>query len=305
MSERASHHAWRDVLGLNRLREVISGSPEALRHAIACGADLRIFSEFYHDEHIDPASKRHELIQESMDFRATYLIDERWAAGIITLRQPVQLPDRFGPKPSLSLFLYNEDGGQGIARPFLDGKILDGACGPSPPRDHSAMPNYFEFQRFDDGTNAPSSNFFYAFEKLKYFVRDDWREVLSHSAEGEVLAGSIHAVAQAFRAGAEFKVGIRGLCDDLALPGEAPPNHEVFIQLGSCYYYTEEKTLVGSSHPVARVRADVPLHYQSNSWDYAWLLPRTDGRCALLIYDPYTLKPRRTSERFAMRWFCR
>lgn len=299
------HHAWRDVLTLGRSRQVTSGAPAELRRALAAGADLRIYSEFFHDEHIEPGSGRHEPIQESMDMRATYLVDDRWGAGIITLRQPVQLPDRFGPRPSLSLFLYNEDGRQAVARPFLDGVPVSGTRGRSPGVDHADMPLYHELDRWDDGTNAPSSNFVYEFDCLRYFVREDWREVLSHSAEGEVLAGSPDAIAQALRSGAEFKVGIRGLCDDLAPPGEAPLNHEVFIQLGSCYYYTHERCLVGSSHPVARVRPAVPLQYLTGGWDYAWLLPRTDGRCALLIYDPYTLKPKRAFERYAMRWFCR
>lgn len=305
MSDRAHHHAWRDVLTLNLSRQVVAGDPVHLRQAIGGGADLRIYSEFFHDEHIEPGSVWHELVQESMDMRTTYLVDDRWAAGVLTLRQPVQLPDQFGPRPSLSLFLYNEDGRQAIARPLLDGPPATGPRGASPPADHSGMPKYHELDRFDDLTNAPSSNFIYDFEKLKYFVREDWREVLSHSADGEVLAGSIEAVAQAFRAGAEFKIGIRGLCDDLAPPGEAPLNHEVFIQLGSCYFYSATHTLVGSSHPVVRIRPAVPLKYESGAWDYSWLLPRTDGQCAILSYDPYTLRPCRMSERFAMRWFCR
>src|SRR4029077_16883992 len=124
---------------------------------------LRIYSEFYHDEHIDPGSSNHELVQESMDMRATYLVDDRWAAGILTLRQPVELPDRFGPRPSLSLFLYNEDGQQAIARPILAGPPSTGAPGPSPLADHSHMPKYHELDRWDGGTNAPSSNFIYDF----------------------------------------------------------------------------------------------------------------------------------------------
>ena len=71
--------------------------------------------------------------------RATYLVDRRWCAGITTLRQPVELPIGFGPRPSLSLFLYNEDGGQAIARPYLDGPPVLGKKGPSPPADHSSM----------------------------------------------------------------------------------------------------------------------------------------------------------------------
>ena len=171
MTDRPQHHAWREVLALNIAREVTAGDRAALRRAIAGGADLRIYSEFHHDEHIEPGSGRHELVQESMDMRTTYLIDERWAAGVITLRQPVQLPDRFGPRPSLSLFLYNEDGRQAIARPILDGPPVVGTQGASPRHDHSQMPKYHELERFDDGTNAPSSNFIYDFERLKFCTR--------------------------------------------------------------------------------------------------------------------------------------
>jgi len=295
---------WRPVQTLNRDRRLIGGSSDDLRAAIRNGADLRIYSEFYHDEHIDPASDNHELVQESMDMRATYLVDDRWAAGLLTLRQPVELPDRFGPRPSLSLFLYNEDGQQAVARPILDGPPSNGAPGPSPSADHSQMPRYHELDRWDDATNAPSSNFIYDFETLRYFVREDWREVLHHQSDGTVLSGSIDDLADAFRRGAEFKVGIRDLCADLSAAGDVLP-HEVFIQLGSCYYYTREKLFIAGAHPVPRVRPGIPMRYTTRGWDYAWLLPRTDGHVALLIYDPYTLTPRREFGHFEMRWFFR
>lgn len=296
---------WRNVLTLDAEQQTIGGIPAELRAAIARGADLRIYSEFYHDEHIDTDSDNHELIQESMDMRATYQIDNRWVAGILTLRQPVELPDRFGPRPSLSLFLYNENGEQAIARPMLDGAPPGGPRGASPPADHSPMPKYHELNRWDDGTNAPSSNFTYAFETLRYFVREDWREVLHHRSDGQVVSGSIDDLAAAFRAGAEFKVGIRDLCADLAADGETPLTHEVFIQLGSCYYYTGQKLFIAGTHPVPRVRPAIPLRYETQAWDYTWLLVRTDGHVAFLTYDPYTLKPRRSFGRYELRWFCR
>lgn len=303
--ESGTASAWRLVMTLDRDRNVIGGAPIELRGAIRAGADMRIYSEFYHDEHIDLDSDNHELVQESMDMRATYLVDERWAAGILTLRQPVELPDRFGPRPSLSLFLYNEDGQQAIARPILDGLPSNGAPGPSPPADHAQMPKYHELDRWDDATNAPSSNFIYDFETLRFFVREEWREVLHHTSDGAVVSGSIDKLADAFRSGAEFKVGIRRLCADLSpVPADALP-HEVFIQLGSCYYYTREKLFIAGAHPVARVRPGVPLRYTTRGWDYAWLLVRTDGHVALLIYDPYTLSTRREFGRFEMRWFFR
>ena len=295
---------WKLLMTLDRDRNVISGVPTELRRAIRAGADLRTYSEFYFDEHIDTDSDNHECVQESMDMRATYLVDDRWAAGLLTLRQPVQLPDGFGPRPSLSLFLYNEDGRQAIARPFLDGPPSKGTLGPSPLANHSQMPKYHEFDRWDDATNAPSSNFIYDFETLRFFVREDWCEVLHHASDGTVLSGSIDDLADAFRRGAEFKVGIRNLCADLSVQADVL-SHEVFIQLGSCYYHTQQKLFVAGAHPLARVRPSVPMQYTTRGWDYTWLLVRTDGHVALLIYDPYTLTPRRDFGHFEMRWFFR
>ena len=298
-------NAWMNALTLDVSRRTIAGTPLELREAIARGADLRIYSEFRHHEHIDTKSRSDELVQETMDMRATYLVDSRWCAGITTLRQPVELPQGFGPRPSLSLFLYNENGDQAIARPYLDGPPVLGPRGSSPLADHRAMPKYHEQDRWDDGTNAPSSNFVYDFETLRYFVRDDWRLVLHHGAEGEVLSGSHDEVAAAFARGVEWKLGIRGLCDDLAPQGETVPLHEVFIQAGSCYFYTEQRLLIAASHPVARVRPAIPMRYGTDAWDYGWLVARTDGHVARLIYNPYTLQPSRCVCRHEMRWFCR
>ena len=298
-------HSWTNTLTLNSSREVVAGSPLALRKALARGADLRIYSEFRHNEHIDTSSSSDEWVQETMDMRATYLVDSRWCAGITTLRQPVELPYGFGPRPSLSLFLYNEDGGQAIARPYLDGPPAAEPRGASPLANHAEMPKYHEQDRWDDGTNAPSSNFIYDFETLRYYVRDDWRLVLHHGADGQIISGSHDEVARAFTQGVEWKLGICGLCDDLSPQGAAAVTHEVFIQAGSCYFYTQQPLLIAASHPVTRVRSAIPLRYETNAWDYGWLVARTDGHVARLIYDPYTLLPSRSVGRHEMRWFCR
>lgn len=300
-----SKQQWRDTITLDKSRSVVTGDVQDLRQAIARGADLRIYSEFRHNEHIDTTSSNDDLIQETMDMRATYLIDDRWCAGIISLRQPVALPDGFGPRPSLSLFLYNEDGSQAIARPMLDGVPDVGCPGPSPLGDHSAMPKYHEQDRWDDQTNAPSSNFVYAFDTLRYFVRDDWQLALHHSCEGKVLAGSHDQLAQAFSQGVEWKIAIKGLCADLVESEEAVLPHEVCIQAGSCYLYTGERLMIAASHPLPRVRPAVPLRYETGNWDYAWLVARSDGRVSRLVYDPYTLKPTESVGRYELKWFYR
>ena len=112
---------WTSALKLDTNRQVIDGSSKALADAVRDGADLRIYTEFRHNEHIDVTSYNDELIREVAEFRETLLIDDRWSAGFMTLRQPVELPDGFGARPSMYLFLYNEDGTQAIARSHLDG----------------------------------------------------------------------------------------------------------------------------------------------------------------------------------------
>jgi hypothetical protein len=217
----------------------------------------------------------------------------------------VELPQGFGPCPSLSLFLYNEDGRQAIARLHLESPPPLVRLGPSPPADHSAMPKYHEIDRWDDGSNAPSSNFIYDFEVLRWFVRDDWTEALHHDSDGSVLAGSVDTLADAFARGAEIKASLGDLCADLTFPGAIRPAHEVFIQTGSCYYYTCKKLFIAGSHPLVRVAPAIPLVYRTHGWDYSWLVLRSDGRVARLSYDPYTLKTTRATGHHAIRWFFR
>ncbi len=215
-----------------------------------------------------------------MDFRITYLIEDRWVAGIQNLRMPVALPDGFGPRESMSFFLYNQDGHQAIARPFLDGRPATGRPGPSPVDDWPDMPRYHELASFDTDTNAPSSNFIYDFEYFQFMIRQSWREVLSHDDQGTVLHGHIDELADAFADG-----------------------DEVFVHLGACYYYTDQKLFLASANPVVRTRPSVPLGYGSESWDFGWLVPRTDGHVARWLCDPYTLKFQRDAKRHAIRWF--
>src|SRR5215212_9530657 len=209
-----SDHVY-NPLTLNGDRSVRQGSYAALSDAIRRAADLRITTEFRHNEHIDTRSDDDELVREVAEFRVTYLLDDRWSAGIMMLRQPVDLPDGFGPRPSMSFFLYNQDGQQAIARPYLDGMPATGARGPSPIDDHSAMRRYHQHDSWDAGTNAPSSNFVYDFDHYQFWVYDGWREILSHAADGTVISGSLDQLAEAFSRGCAIKLGIRGLCADL------------------------------------------------------------------------------------------
>jgi hypothetical protein len=296
---------WTLALELDGERSISGGSRSALSDAIRRAADLRIYTEFRHNEHIDVTSDSTEVVREVAEFGETYLLQDSWAAGIMTLRQPVDLPRGFGPRPSMSFFLYNQDGQQAIARPHLDGPASSGTPGPSPLTGDLSMPKLHQQDSWDASTNAPSHNFIYDFDVFRFWVRDNWNEVLAHDDDGAVRSGSVEALADAFSNGSEVKVGISGLCADLADGPADSIEHEVFIQVGSCYYYTEARLFIGATHPFVRVRPAVPLAYGSRAWDFGWAMAKTDGRAELLLADPYSLKFRRLQERYPIRWFVR
>lgn len=302
-----SNHAqaWKSVLTLNEKREVTAGSERDLVDAIRGGADLRIYTEFRNNEHLDTNSDSDELVEEVSEFRVTYLIDDRWTAGIMTLRQPIEPPIGFGPRPSMSFFLYNQDGQQAISRPFLDGRPTTGRIGPAELEDFSSMPKYHQLENWDVETNAPSHNFIYDFGVFRFCIRNDWREVLAHTADGTVSSGSLQELTDAFKTGAEVKLAIRSLCDNLTPDSDNALDHEVFVQLGPCYYHTDQKLFVAGSHPLVRVAAAVPMRFESRNWDCAWLMARTDGHVASRIVDPYSLKFSDSSAQHALRWFVR
>ncbi len=296
--------SWKNVLTLNSDRTVREGSTEMLAAAIRRGADLRIRTDFRHNEHIDTSSDDPEMVNEVSEFGVTYLIEDRWTAGIMSLRQPISGPDGFGPRPSMSFFLYNQDGHQAIARPFLDGIPAKGEPGSSVPVPPPRMPKYNALETWDSETNAPSINFIYDFEFYQFFVRDDWREVLHHDSDGTVVAGSVGALTDAFSRGQEVKVGVHGLCLDLSTSAAAT-DHEVFVQTGSSYHYTGRDLFFAGTHPVVRVRPSLPMRYTSRGWDFGWMFVRTDGFVQSLLYDPYTLQVRRKDSRHSIRWFVR
>lgn len=292
----------KSVLELDMQRNITKGSPEALRSAIKNGANLRVYTEFRHNEHIDGDSPNNEMIREVSDFPCTYLIDDRWVSGMMTLRQPVTLPDRFGERASMSYFMYNENGLQSIARPFLD---RNGYIEPVPPAkvdgdiDHT---KWHDMGNYDEDTMAPSSNFVYDFYQYKFIVQDEWTEVLAHDADGNVISGSAAALDEASNNGLELKVAIDGICNGL-WGEENQLKHELFIETGPHYYYSETGYMVAETRPFVRVKPAIPMQYGSKNWDFGWAIVRSDGHVAGLFYDPYTLKVRRTFTRHAMRWF--
>jgi hypothetical protein len=295
---------WTKVLELDQSRAITAGSEKGLADAIRRGADLRIGTQFLHGEHIDPESDSDEIIEEVAEFGVTYLIDDHWSAGIINLRQPVSLMPGFGPGSSMSFFMYNQNGEQAVARPYFEnsqkGRQREAKLSESSP----AMPKYHVLSSVDEGSNAPSQNFIWDFEVFRYWVRDDWREVFSHSADGQT-DGSIDALEEAVIGGSEVKVGVSGLCDDLMAPGDRAPQHEVFVRVGSCYHYTKKRRLTTGTHPLVRVRPAVPMRYDSKGWDFGWLVCRSDGFVDRRLYDPYTLTCADSQMQCAMRWFVR
>ena len=288
---------FKNVLELSQQREIISGDQGMLVQSIKSGADLRIYTEFRHNEHIDTSSGNNELIKEASEFPATYVVEDRWCAGIMTLRQPAALPGSFGPRPSMSFFMYNIDGTQAIARPFLDGEgpekgNAEAGCEPS---------LFHDLGSNDQDTCAPSSNFVYDFYSYKFYVNECFEEVYTHDEMGKRISGSLKELTDASSEGAQIKVALRGMCRSFCK--NEVPDHEVLIQTGPMYFYTETGYLLAESHPFVRVKPQIPMRYESGNWDFGWAIVRTDGHVAGLWYDPYTLKTSRSFEKLAIRWF--
>lgn len=130
------------------------------------------------------------------------MIDGRFAAGIENMRAPVRLATDetagFHMRPSFSFFLYNQDGRQAIARPFVDASAPPSAAGGerglSPVAAHAGMAKYHELSSSDAGTNAPSSTSVYDFEYYRFFVRPGWKELFAHAADGTATSGSLDAL---------------------------------------------------------------------------------------------------------------
>lgn len=293
----STNAGWRCVLHLNRAREVVAGSREALSAAVARGADVRIYTQFHWADHMGSATPDQGLVEESIDLRVMYLLERDWPAGLTALRFPADAGLGFGGAASLSFFMYNWNGQFGIARPYFTAADKPAVL----PTDYG--PNYQIIGVFADAhTISPSHNATYAFEQYNWLVRDDWREALSHDADGNVVCGSLDELIDAFRAGASVKVAVRDLCSNLT---ETPLQHEVIVELGSMYYHREQGFHSGESLPLVRIAPAKPLWYGSQNWNFGWVLPRTDGVVHQLIIDPITRAITRTAGRHAMRWMVR
>ena len=307
--------SWIARLELGENRQVVSGSAELLAKSIANAADMRIETEFRHNEHIDVNSDSNELIREVAEFAITYLIEDTWVAGVMNLRQPIELPKGFGPRASMSLFMYNQDGSQSIARPYLEKPLAQGMAGPSTTKPPEKMTRYNVINAWDAETNAPSQNFVYEFDCYRFYANESWRPVLQHSDRGVIHGGSLDELVDAFSSGHAIKMAIGNLCTDLALnsrvtgdgtdSGPGALKHVVFVQGGSAYYYTRRRLFMMGSHPVVRVRPAIPMQYSSSNWDFGWLFARSDGRVVYRRCDPYTLRFADVEMQCPISWFAR
>ena len=285
---------WTCALELDQNRNVVSGSTQALSDAIRGGADLRIYTHFDWLDHMRSTPDQ-GLVEESIDLRVAYLLDGRWVAALTALRYPANGGLGFGPLPSLSFFMYNQDSQFGIAR-----ACFERAPETSVPTD--VLSSYRVLDAHDDGTLSPSHNAFYDFKVYRWLVCKRWAEVLSHDENGHVLGGSLEVLIEAFRSGASVKVAIKDACHDLS-SDEEPLNHELFVEIGSIYYHRDQGFFSGESQPLVRIAPEIPLRYVGGNWNFGWLLPRTDGVVYHLAVDPYSHAIKETQSRCAMRWF--
>ncbi|NJD04424.1 MAG: hypothetical protein FIA99_17945 [Ruminiclostridium sp.] len=289
---------WECLLKLDSKRDIISGSEELLAQKVRAGSDYRVATVFKHNEHIDTASYNNEIIEETGDFTQSVLIDDKWSAAFMTLRQPVSIPYGFGNNSTLSLFLYNQNGQQALARLSLDGKrdeeIVSTVELPDMPKMHVQRLN-------DQDTPAPSKNFIYDFDEYRFLINDSWEEVYSNDSDGKWTGGSIDRLAKLCREGYKIKVAVKGLFCYIWNGSEFCD--EVFIHAGSSYYYTQQKLMITNTHPFVSIPAEMPLVYKPGEWNYCWAVVRSDGYSVIRMYNPFECKFSDKKSKFAIRWF--
>lgn len=287
-----------NVLELDSRRQIVSGSTKRLNQAIAAGADLRVSTGFRHNEHIDVTSTDNQLIVETSAFAQTVLIDGIWSAAFMTLRQPVSLRSGFGSPNALSLFLYNQDGSQALARLNLDG-TADMAIPPENPA--AGFQKMHVFGVFDSDTSGASRNFIYDFDFYRYLADDGFEELYENDADGGRRGGSVDSLADAYARGRAIKVSLRGISK--VLWGDTGHEDEIFIPCGSSYYYTQDRLMITNTLPFVSVPAGIPLQYQSRSYRYCWAVTRTDGRTEIRCLNPFDGTWQTKAAALPGRWF--
>ncbi len=287
------------VLKLDPKRNIVSGSPEALNEKVRGGADIRISTGFIHNEHIDPSSDDSQLIVETSTFAETVLIDGKWSAYFMTLRQPVGLPTGFGPSNALSLFLYNQDGQQAVGRLVMD--PTESVEASNDVTDDAPFKKTHTISAFDAGTPGYSKNFIYDFEDFRYLANDCYEEIFANDENGRCVSGSVKALEDAYGEGRAIKIAVRGISD--VLWGDTGHSDEIYIHCASSYYYTKDKLMITNSLPFISVPADIPLTYKSRSYRYCWMIARCDGRVEIRTFNPFDSEWKTTVAHLPVRWF--
>ena len=288
----ATQPAWALALESAPDRSVRAGSKADLAVAIGRGADLRVYTEFLFEEHIVPGGNgdpsQDGVIREVIDFRETILVGDGHVGAITTQRQPLEPPFGFnGTQPRMSFFMYTSDGDQALAGLVFGG--VEGAPAPGervveePPAD---MPKMGPQEFFDVGTSGPSRNFVYDMETYRYFIRDDWEEILAHDADGRVTAGSFDALEAAQMAGREIKVGILDLAADLATRCRARPTPSS-RRSGRASSTPGRGCTPRSPTRSSGSRPRIRCATGSGDWDVAWVFLRTDGHAVVRSIEPY------------------
>ena len=178
---------------------------------------------------------------------------------------PVQLPDGFGPRESMSFFMYDQDGQQAVARLIRranshgrhNGQTISRTC-----RDiWNSIAGMISHECALPRTSSISSTFI-AFVYLTG-GRKCW---LTMRMSGTVQSGCLEDRRAAFNTGAELKVAIRGLCSIFQLLITATNPNTKCSSIGIVYYL----------HP-KQASSSVPLIPSFGSPSDSLNLPNTAG----------------------------
>ena len=159
---------------------------------------------------------------------------------------------------------------------------------------------------FDLGTSGPSRNFVYDMEAYRFFVRDEWEEILAHDAAGTVTGRLVRGPGggpgrRPRDQGRDSRPGRRArIAGHVA--GAARNVHPRRVWLHPC----SSGSLRDTDPPAGPdCRRTFPIRYGSGNWDVAWIFLRTDGQATVRRLDPWTRVWEDRPTRFACRWFAR
>jgi hypothetical protein len=281
---------WQPLLEQDQMLRVLRGSVAAAAAAVQRGADLRLYMV------TDTYGTSYE---EVMNFKQSL-----WR------RTPPSEDDRFS---GMGLFLSSVHHGRDITAPYLSFFNYDTCRGALEGPTHSLMKITPGGDTLDESNYEPTEPANYSI--YRWFVRDRYRIVYEHDADGAQLSGNKEELKACIRTGQTVRVGIWGLSgleevessnsrEEISFLETAQPFIPVLSEDTESFFgqqgHASEVNLACDPVMVPAASATWPLSFREGL-TIASLVPCTSGRIVAFLTQPSGAFRREVRKR-AMRW---